>query len=182
MGGGRRAVGGGRRLALTLTRRLHGGWPASVGQFGALATSLTDTQPPFTSLQPTVRRAVLRNTLHPTRDAAVAGAICELRPATSAGECSNGSVQRLAVQQSSTQSRNWTPGADPGGGRWGACPPLGRRFTIQNALFNSIQAPVNHWAPTPGRNPVSAPEHKTRDENTCLEMKHAYPVSVEVST
>ena len=30
------------------------------------------------------------------------------------------------------------PGADPGGGRWGARPPLGRSFIIQNALFNSI--------------------------------------------
>ena len=49
------------------------------------------------------------------------------------------------------------PGADPGGGRWGARPPLGRSFPIQNALFNSIQAPVHHWATTPGRNPVSAP-------------------------
>ena len=51
------------------------------------------------------------------------------------------------------------PGADPGGGggRWGARPPLGRSFTIQNTLFNSIQSPVHHWAPTPGRNPVSAP-------------------------
>ena len=35
--------------------------------------------------------------------------------------------------------------------------PLGRSSTIQNALFNSIQEPVHHWAPTPGRNPVSAP-------------------------
>ena len=48
-------------------------------------------------------------------------------------------------------------GADPGGGRWGARPPLGQNFTIKNALFNSIQAPIHHWAPTPGRNPVSAP-------------------------
>ena len=31
-------------------------------------------------------------------------------------------------------------GADPGGGRWGARPPLGRSFIIQNALFNNIQA------------------------------------------
>ena len=29
--------------------------------------------------------------------------------------------------------------ADPGGGRWGARPPLGRSFIIQNALFNNIQ-------------------------------------------
>ena len=50
-------------------------------------------------------------------------------------------------------------GADPGGGRWGARPPLGLSFTIQNALFNSIQAPVHHWAPTPGRSPASAPEY-----------------------
>ena len=48
-------------------------------------------------------------------------------------------------------------GADPGGGRWGARPPLGMSITIQNALFNSIQVPVHHWAPTPGRNPVPAP-------------------------
>ena len=34
------------------------------------------------------------------------------------------------------------PGADPGGGRWGTRPSLGRSFPIQNALFNSIQAPV----------------------------------------
>ena len=47
-------------------------------------------------------------------------------------------------------------GADPGGGRWGARPPLGRSFTIQSALFNNIQAPVHHWAPTAGRNPISA--------------------------
>ena len=51
-----------------------------------------------------------------------------------------------------------SPGADPGGGRWGARPPLGVSFTINNVLFNSIQAPVHHWAPTPGRNPVSAPD------------------------
>ena len=49
------------------------------------------------------------------------------------------------------------PGADPGGGRWGGRPPLGRRSTIQYTPFNSIQAPVHHWAPSPGRNPVSAP-------------------------
>ena len=29
-------------------------------------------------------------------------------------------------------------GADPGGGRWGARPPMGRSFIIQNTLFNSI--------------------------------------------
>ena len=45
------------------------------------------------------------------------------------------------------------------GGRWGARPPLGISFTIQNTLFNSIQAPVQHWAPTPGRNPVFAPDN-----------------------
>ena len=50
------------------------------------------------------------------------------------------------------------PGADPGGGRWGAHPPLGRSFTVQNALFNRFRAPVHHWVPTPGRNPVSAPD------------------------
>ena len=33
--------------------------------------------------------------------------------------------------------------------RLGAHPPLGRRFAIQNALFNSIQAPI-----CPGRPPV----------------------------
>ena len=53
---------------------------------------------------------------------------------------------------------NPVTGADPGRGRWGARPPLGRSFTIQNALFSSIQTPVHHWAPTPGRNPVSAAE------------------------
>ena len=47
-------------------------------------------------------------------------------------------------------------GADPGGGLWGLRLPLGQNFTIQNAFFNSIQAPVHHWAPIPGRNPVSA--------------------------
>ena len=31
---------------------------------------------------------------------------------------------------------------------------------MQNALFNSIRAPVHHWAPTPGRNPVSASERR----------------------
>ena len=45
--------------------------------------------------------------------------------------------------------RNQGSGADPGGGRWGPCPSLG------NTLFNSIQTPVHHWAPSPGRNPVS---------------------------
>ena len=49
-------------------------------------------------------------------------------------------------------------GADPGGGRWGGRPPLGKSFTIQNTPFNITQAAVHHWAPTPGRNPVSAPE------------------------
>ena len=49
------------------------------------------------------------------------------------------------------------PGADPGGGRSGGRPPLERRATIQDTPFNSIQAPVHHWAPSPGRNPVSAP-------------------------
>ena len=48
-------------------------------------------------------------------------------------------------------------GADQEGGRWGGRPPLGRSFTIQDTLFNSIQAKVRHWAPSPGRNPVSAP-------------------------
>ena len=37
----------------------------------------------------------------------------------------------------------------------GRRPPLGWSFAIRNALFNNIQAPVQHWAPTPGRNPVS---------------------------
>ena len=45
-----------------------------------------------------------------------------------------------------------------GVGRWGARPPLGRSFAIQNTLFSSIQAPVHHWVPTPGRNLVSAPD------------------------
>ena len=44
-----------------------------------------------------------------------------------------------------------------GGWRWGGRPPLGRRYTIEDTLFNTIQAPVNHWTPFPGRNPVSAP-------------------------
>ena len=35
--------------------------------------------------------------------------------------------------------------------------PWGGVSPFKNALFNSIQAPVHHWAPTPGRNPVSAP-------------------------
>ena len=43
------------------------------------------------------------------------------------------------------------------GGRWGGRPPLGRRGTIEDTLVNSIQAPVCHWAPSPGINPVSAP-------------------------
>ena len=47
-------------------------------------------------------------------------------------------------------------GADPEDVRWGARPPLGRSFTIQKVLFNRIRAPVHHWAPTPGRNPISA--------------------------
>ena len=45
-------------------------------------------------------------------------------------------------------SRGWALGR--------ASTPMGWSFTIQNALFNNIQAPVQHWAPTPGRNPVSA--------------------------
>ena len=58
--------------------------------------------------------------------------------------------------------RTGVAGAYPGGRRWGARPPLGLSLTIQYAvnyyaLFNSIQAPVHHWAPTPGRNHVSAP-------------------------
>ena len=40
----------------------------------------------------------------------------------------------MRVQNGATIS----PGADSGGGRWGARPSLGRSFTIQNALFNSI--------------------------------------------
>ena len=50
------------------------------------------------------------------------------------------------------------------GGFWGARPHLGRSFTIQNALFHSIQAPVHHWAPIPGKNPVSAPK------TTCVHL------------
>ena len=74
-------------------------------------------------------------------------------------------------------------GADPGGGRWGARPPLGRSFTIRNALFNSIRAPrrsftirnalfnsirapVYHWAPTPGRNSASAPGYGLENQVT----------------
>ena len=48
-----------------------------------------------------------------------------------------------------------------GAGR--ARPPLGMSFTIQNALYISIQAPDHHWAPTPGRNPVSAPGNQLPD-------------------
>ena len=44
-----------------------------------------------------------------------------------------------------------------GGGRWSGRPPLGWSFTMQDTLFNSIQAPVRHWAPSPGRNPASVP-------------------------
>ena len=47
-------------------------------------------------------------------------------------------------------------------GAGGARPPLGQSFIMQNALFNSIRAPVHHWAPTPGRNPVSAPDKPVR--------------------
>ena len=39
----------------------------------------------------------------------------------------------------------------------GGAPTPGTSSTIHNALFNSIQAPVYHWVPTPGRNPVFAP-------------------------
>ena len=48
-------------------------------------------------------------------------------------------------------------GADPGGGRWGGRPPLGQSFNIQEPPFISIYAALHHWAPSPGRNPVSAP-------------------------
>ena len=61
-------------------------------------------------------------------------------------------------------------GADPGGGYWGARPPLWRSFIIQKAVFNSIQAPVHHWAPTTGRNPVSAPGY-CRDNVTIIELQ-----------
>ena len=73
-------------------------------------------------------------------------------------------------------SRNRSPGSDPKdlesgsvqitdsavtvcryihwGGRWGGRPPLERRCTmktpLQTALFNTIQAPVHHWAPSLG--------------------------------
>ena len=50
-------------------------------------------------------------------------------------------------------SMGWALGRAP--------PPLGRSFTIQNALFNSVRAPVHHWAPTLGRNPISALDHDT---------------------
>ena len=65
----------------------------------------------------------------------------------------------IYVQNSEhSKSRNVTSqstGADPVGGA-GALPPLGRN--LKNAPFNSIQASVHHWAPTPGRNPVSVPD------------------------
>ena len=51
-------------------------------------------------------------------------------------------------------------GADPVDERWGARPPPGTELhysTIQDTLFNSIQPPVRYWAPSPGRNPESAP-------------------------
>ena len=60
---------------------------------------------------------------------------------------------------SSNQILTSLSGADPGGGRWGGRPPLGWSFTFQNALFNDIQALVQRWAPTPGRNPVSATDY-----------------------
>ena len=71
------------------------------------------------------------------------------------------------------------PGADPGGGRWGARPPLGQSFTIQNALFNSIQALVYHWAPTPGRNPVSAPDTRAACRSLRLITPRRRPVPAE---
>ena len=55
------------------------------------------------------------------------------------------------------------------GGCWGARPPLGRSFAIQYALFNNIQAPVHHWAPTPERKSVSAPDNI--DKNTFFIME-----------
>ena len=66
-------------------------------------------------------------------------------------------VVLLYIVRSARSKPTLNTGADPGGGRWGGRPPLGRRDTIQNTPFKSIQAPVQHWAPTPGRNPVSAP-------------------------
>ena len=32
----------------------------------------------------------------------------------------------------------WYSGADPGGGRWGGRPPLGRRDTIKDTPFNNV--------------------------------------------
>ena len=60
------------------------------------------------------------------------------------------------------KAKGQVPGADPGGGRWGARPPLGWSFIIKDTLVNSIQAPVRHWAPSPERNPVSAPGFSSR--------------------
>ena len=59
------------------------------------------------------------------------------------------------------------PDADPGGGRWGGRPPSGWRYIIEDILFNAIQAPIHHWAPSPGRNPVSAPSGVPRNSQRC---------------
>ena len=73
-------------------------------------------------------------------------------------------------------------GADPGGGRWGARPPLGRSFTIQNTLFNSNRAQFHHWAPTPGRNPVSAPAWtETQSDEVAIFQEYAGKRSPDIA-
>ena len=62
---------------------------------------------------------------------------------------------RAPRNRSGSQSRRGSRG-----GGWGGRPPLGRRGTIQDIPSNSIHAPVHNWAPSPGRNPVSAPAQK----------------------
>ena len=61
------------------------------------------------------------------------------------------------VWNASGESRPCIVPRGGGGGRSGHRRGYrGWSFTIENALFNNIQAPVQHWAPTPGRNLVSA--------------------------
>ena len=71
-------------------------------------------------------------------------------------------------------------GADSGGGRWGGCPSLGRRGTIQDTQLNSIQAPVQHWVPSPGRNSVSAPDLLTRGRHCLIALPWAKIVDFAV--
>ena len=55
--------------------------------------------------------------------------------------------------------------------RLGARPPPRRSFNIQNAIFDSVQAPVHNWTPTPGRSPVSAADEGVHAQLFCLEMR-----------